>query len=52
MNAFWSVTMYDGKTEFLIKNLLNQYDNLKTEAPSIFPPVEGTWKPLGIVKAN
>jgi hypothetical protein len=44
--------MYDGKTQFLIKNLLNRYDNLKTEAPSILPPDEGTWKPPGIVKAN
>ena len=44
--------MYDGKTQFLIKNLLNRYDNPKTEALSIFPPVEGTWKPPGIVKAN
>ena len=44
--------MYDGKTQFLIKNLLNRYDNPKAEPPSIFPPVEGTWKPRGIVKAN
>ena len=44
--------MYDGKTQFLIENLLNRYDNPKTEAPSIFPPVEGIWKPPGIVKAN
>ena len=25
MNAFWSVTMYDGKTQFLIKNPINRY---------------------------
>ncbi|WP_264563744.1 DUF1254 domain-containing protein [Flavobacterium sp. N3904] len=25
VNAFWSVTMYDGKTEFLIKNPINRY---------------------------
>jgi hypothetical protein len=25
VNAFWSVTMYDGKTQFLIKNPLNRY---------------------------
>jgi len=24
-NAFWSVTMYDGKTQFLIKNPINRY---------------------------
>ncbi len=25
INAFWSVTMYDGKTQFLIKNPINRY---------------------------
>ena len=25
VNAFWSVTMYDGKTQFLIKNRINRY---------------------------
>jgi len=25
VNAFWSVTMYDGKTQFLIKNPMNRY---------------------------
>jgi len=25
VNAFWSVTMYDGKSQFLIKNPLNRY---------------------------
>lgn len=25
VNAFWSVTMYDGKTQFLIENPLNRY---------------------------
>ena len=25
MNAFWSVTMYDGKTQFLIKKPINRY---------------------------
>jgi hypothetical protein len=101
VNAFWSVTMYDGKSQLLIKNPINRYlinspmlpnmkknadggvtlyiqkDNPgkdkesnwlpapndliylvmrlywpKTEAPSILPPGEGTWKPPGIVKAN
>jgi hypothetical protein len=100
-NAFWSVTMYDGKTQLLIKNPINRYlinspmlpdmklnadgsltfyiqkdspgadkeSNWlpapavpiylvmrlywpKTEAPSILPPGEGTWKPPGIVQAN
>ncbi len=25
VNAFWSLTMYDGKTQFLIKNPINRY---------------------------
>ena len=25
VNAFWSVTMYDGKTQFLIQNPINRY---------------------------
>jgi len=101
VNAFWSVTMYDGKTELLIKNPLDRYlinspmlpnlnknadgsltiyiqkdspgadkeanwlpapDGLiymamrlywpKSEAPSILPPGEGTWKPPGVMLAN
>jgi hypothetical protein len=101
VNAFWSVTMYDGRTQLLIKNPINRYlinspmlpnmkknadgsltlyiqkDNPgsdkeanwlpapndliylvmrlywpKTEAPSILPAGEGTWKPPGIVKAK
>jgi hypothetical protein len=101
VNAFWSVTMYDGKSQLLIKNPINRYlinspmlPNMKknadggltlyiqkdspgkdkesnwlpapndliylvmrlywpkTEAPSILPPGEGTWKPPGIAKAN
>ena len=101
VNAFWSVTMYDGKSQLLIKNPINRYlinspmlpdmkmnedgsltlyiqkDNPgpdkeanwlpapdgppylmlriywpKTEAPSILPAGEGSWKPPGIVKAN
>jgi len=101
VNAFWSVTMYDGKSQLLIKNPINRYlinspmepnmkknadgsltlyiqkdspgkdkesnwlpapnDTIylvmrlywpKTEAPSILPAGEGTWKPPGIVKAK
>ena len=101
VNAFWSVTMYDGKTQLLIKNPINRYlinspmlPNMKknadgsltlyiqkaspgkdkesnwlpapndliylvmrcywpkTEAPSILPAGEGTWKPPGIVKVK
>ncbi len=39
VNAFWSITMYDGKTQFLIKNPINRYlinspmlPNMKTNA--------------------
>ena len=101
VNAFWSLTMYDGKTQLLIENPINRYlvnspmlpshedergrfvDALhpeqiagadkeanwlpapdgpiylvmrlywpKTEAPSILPAGEGTWKPPAIVAAN
>ncbi len=101
VNAFWSVTMYDGKTQLLIENPLNRYlvnstmlsgmkknadgsltihiqkdspgkaqeSNWlpapngpiymvmrlywpKTEAPSILPPGEGTWKPPVIEVAH
>jgi hypothetical protein len=101
VNAFWSVTMYDGKTQLLIKNPINRYlinspmlpdmkknadgsltlyiqkespgadkeanwlpapNDLiylvmrlywpRTEAPSILPAGEGTWKPPGIVKVK
>ena len=101
VNAFWSVMMYDGKTQLLIENPLNRYlinspmlpgmktnadgsltlylqhaspgadkeSNWlpapngpiylvmrlywpKTEAPSILPPGQGTWKPPGIVTAR
>jgi hypothetical protein len=98
VNAFWSVTMYDGKSQLLIKNPIDRYlinspmlpnvkknadgsltlyiqkdspgadkesnwlpapnDTIylvmrlywpKTEAPSILPADDGTWKPPGLV---
>src|SRR6266566_3529533 len=101
VNAFWSVTMYDGKSQLLIKNPINRYlinspmlPNMKknadgsltlyiqkdspgkdkesnwlpapndliylvmrlywpkTEAPSILPAGEGSWKPPGIVQVK
>ncbi|MEZ5501518.1 MAG: DUF1254 domain-containing protein [Halioglobus sp.] len=101
VNAFWSVTMYDGKTQLLIENPINRYlinspmlpdmkhnedgsmtlyiqkdspgpakeSNWlpapngpiylvmrlywpKTQAPSILPIGEGTWKPPGVIKAQ
>jgi hypothetical protein len=97
VHAFWSLTMYDAKTQLLIENPKDRYlisspmlpglqknddgsvtiyiqkdtpgwaketnwlpapnDTIylvmrlywpKTEAPSILPPGEGTWKPPGI----
>ena len=101
VNAFWSVTMYDGKTQLLIENPLNRYlinspmlpgmkknadgsltlyiqnkspgadkeSNWlpapdgpifmvmrlywpKTEAPSILPPGQGTWRPPGVTRVS
>jgi hypothetical protein len=101
VNAFWSVTMYDGKSQLLIKNPIDRYlinapmlgdmkknadgsltlyiqkdspgadkeSNWlpapdgpiylvmrlywpKTEAPSILPAGEGSWKPPGIVQVK
>jgi hypothetical protein len=101
VNAFWSVTMYDGKSQLLIKNPINRYlinspmlsgmkknddgsltlylqkDNPgadkesnwlpapddtiylvmrlywpKTEAPSILPAGEGSWKPPGVERVD
>jgi hypothetical protein len=101
VKSFWSVTIYDGKSQLLIKNPINRYlinsamlpgmkknddgsltlymqkdapgadkeanwlpapnDTIylilrlywpKTEAPSVLPPGEGTWKPPAIVAAE
>jgi len=101
VNAFWSLTMYDGKTQLLIENPINRYlinspmlpgmktnadgsltlyfQNKspgadkeanwlpapngpiylvmrlywpKTEAPSILPAGEGSWKPPAIVASQ
>ncbi|QDU95771.1 DUF1254 domain-containing protein [Lignipirellula cremea] len=101
VNAFWSVTMYDGKSQLLIENPINRYlinspmlpemkknddgsltlyiqkdspgaekesnwlpapNDLiylamrlywpKTEAPSVLPPGEGTWKPPAVLIAE
>jgi hypothetical protein len=101
VEAFWSVTMYDGKSQLLVQNPINRYlinspmlsgmkknpdgsltlyiqkdspgadkesnwlpapnDEIylvmrlywpKTEAPSVLPPGEGSWKPPAIVVAH
>ncbi len=33
VNAFWSVTMYDGKTQFLIENPINRNSPSPTSKP-------------------
>jgi hypothetical protein len=35
VNAFWSVTMYDGKTQLLIENPINRY---LINSPTLPPP--------------
>ena len=101
VNAFWSVTMYDGKSQLLIQNPISRYlinspmlpgmkknadgsltiyiqkDNPgpdkesnwlpapndtiylvmrlywpRTDAPSILPPGQGSWKPPGVIPVN
>jgi hypothetical protein len=42
VNAFWSVTMYDGKTQFLIKNPINRYLINSPMLPSIKTGADGS----------
>jgi len=41
VNAFWSVTMYDGKTQFLIKNPINRYLINSPMLPSMKTAADG-----------
>jgi len=55
VNAFWSITMYDGKTQLLIENPIGRYLVMRlywprTEPPSILPPGEGSWQPPPLQK--
>ncbi len=42
VNAFWSVTMYDGKTQFLIENPINRYLINSTMLPSLKKNADGS----------
>jgi len=42
VNAFWSVTMYDGKTQFLIKNPINRYLINSPMLPQMKTNVDGS----------
>jgi hypothetical protein len=42
VNAFWSVTMYDGKSQFLIKNPLNRYLINSTMLPDMKTNADGS----------
>jgi hypothetical protein len=42
VNAFWSVTMYDGKTQLLIKNPINRYLINSTMLPSMKTNADGS----------
>lgn len=42
VNAFWSVTMYDGKTQFLIKNPINRYLINSPMLPSLKKNADGS----------
>ncbi len=42
VNAFWSVTMYDGKTQFLIKNPINRYLINSPMLPSMKTGADGS----------
>jgi hypothetical protein len=42
VNAFWSVTMYDGKTQLLIENPLNRYLINSPMAPDLKKNADGS----------
>jgi hypothetical protein len=42
VNAFWSVTIYDGKTQFLIKNPIDRYLINSTMLPSLSKNADGS----------
>ena len=42
VNAFWSVTMYDGKTQFLIENPMNRYLINSPMLPSLKKNADGS----------
>jgi hypothetical protein len=42
VNAFWSVTMYDGRTQFLVKNPINRYLINSPMLPSLKKNADGS----------
>jgi hypothetical protein len=46
VNAFWSVTMYDGKTELLIKNPINRYLINSPMLPDMKKNADGSLTPI------
>jgi hypothetical protein len=42
VNAFWSVTIYDGKTQFLIQNPINRYLINSPMVPTLIKGVDGS----------
>ena len=42
VNAFWSITMYDGKTQFLIQNPINRYLINSSMLPSMITNPDGS----------
>jgi len=42
VNSFWSVTMYDGKTQLLIKNPINRYLINSTMLPGMKKDADGS----------
>jgi hypothetical protein len=42
VNAFWSLTMYDGETQLLIKNPINRYLINSTMLPSLKTNADGS----------
>ena len=42
VNAFWSVTMYDGKTQLLVKNPINRYLINSPMLPAMKKNVDGS----------
>jgi len=42
VNAFWSITMYDGRTQLLVKNPINRYLINSPMLPQLKKPADGS----------
>ncbi len=65
MNSFWSITMYDGKTQLLLENPIGRYLVNSPMLPSLkkgkdgsvtlyiqsTSPGKGGWRPPAVVQA-